>query len=84
MSTLLILQEGGILAMPDGRPLPAANYRDPVKPLRRTLKQLGKGNITNGMIYQNLLLQPPEGHPGNRCMSSAFLQSYCGNLNPML
>lgn len=34
--------------MPDGRSLPAANYRDVVRPLRRMLKQMGQGCLTAG------------------------------------
>jgi hypothetical protein len=45
---LLLLQGEALTAMPDGRCLPAANYRDTVRPLRRMLKQMGRGCLTAG------------------------------------
>jgi hypothetical protein len=50
---LLLLQGEALTAMPDGRCLPAANYRDTVRPLRRMLKQMGRGCLTAGELVSS-------------------------------
>lgn len=48
LATVVWLQGSHLSTMPDGRALPAANYRDAVKPLRRSLKAMGQGSLTAG------------------------------------
>ncbi|KAF6258199.1 p25-alpha-domain-containing protein [Scenedesmus sp. NREL 46B-D3] len=48
-AVLEMLKGEALTTMPDGRLLPAANYRDAVRPLRRMLKQMGRGCLTAGV-----------------------------------